>query len=294
MPSINLDLDYWTHPKVTRLVGLLGRGAEVLPIRLWTYCGKYHSDYGALSGYTEQEIEAICGWWGEKGKLIPALLDCGRHIKRSGFLEKTEDGTLIVHNWLKHAGHIEAYKRKSALMVDARRKALEITSSSTSSTTCSSTMAVQGSARQGKAVITDSCGEFGLTADSPPEPAPFLIFQTDGAVREWMLYKAKVAEYKALFPSIDVEFEMRKACQWIKDNPSKRKTAKGMAAFLTNWLSRTQDRSGNGNGFNRPNTQPSVSRVRSRTEAGEYDKAGLLPAATASDAALDGADTPAF
>jgi hypothetical protein len=254
MPSINLDLDYWNHPKVMRLIGLLGRGAEVLPIRLWTYCGKYHSDDGVLSGYSEQEIEAICGWWGEKGKLVPAMLDCGRSLGRPGFIERLDDGSLRVHDWAEHAGHIAAYKRKSSLMSSARWNASSNATSIPSSIPSSNASAVQCSAVQGS-TITDSCGEFGLSADSPPAQEPFLTFQTDGAIREWALYPAKVSEYKALFPSIDVEFEMRKACQWIKDNPSKRKTAKGMPSFLTNWLSRTQDRSGNG--FNRPNTQAS-------------------------------------
>lgn len=59
MASLNLDMDYFGHPKTKRLVGLLGRGAEVLPLRLWCHVGKYHAQDGRLAGYSPQEIEAI-------------------------------------------------------------------------------------------------------------------------------------------------------------------------------------------------------------------------------------------
>lgn len=123
MPSINLDLDYFTHPKTTRLIGLLGRGAEVLPIRLWAYCGKYHSEDGKLAGYTDREIEAVCGWWGEPGKMVDAMIKCGG-IKH-GFLHRDDDGTVLVTNWLEHAGHIVAYRKRSEALNRAKRDKLQ-------------------------------------------------------------------------------------------------------------------------------------------------------------------------
>ena len=99
MPSLNVDLDYFDHIKTRRLVGLLGRGAEVLPIQIWCICGKHHAETGRLAGYSAQEIETLCGWWGEPGKMLEAMV-------QAGFLDY--DGEVYsVHDWIE-MGRIHA------------------------------------------------------------------------------------------------------------------------------------------------------------------------------------------
>lgn len=105
MPYLNLDIDYFTNRKTSRLIGLLGRGAAELPIRLWAYCGKHHPESGSLTGYSAQEIESVVGWWGGSGKMVEAMVSVG-------FLEKTETG-YQVHDWLEHAGHLAAFKKRA-------------------------------------------------------------------------------------------------------------------------------------------------------------------------------------
>ncbi|NOX54233.1 MAG: hypothetical protein GXP27_07275 [Planctomycetes bacterium] len=58
----------------------------------------------------------------------------------------------------------------------------------------------------------------------------------------WHLTRAKLREYQECYPSLDVLAEARKALQWIRDNPARRKTARGMPRFLTNWLNRALER----------------------------------------------------
>lgn len=113
MPSLNVDLDYFEHPKTKRLIGLLGRGAEVLPIRLWCYCGKYHSETGRLTDHAAQEIEAVIGWWGEREVCVKAL-------ERVRFLDLDSEGVYSVHDWLEHGGHIAAFKAKARVMNKVR------------------------------------------------------------------------------------------------------------------------------------------------------------------------------
>lgn len=112
MPSLNLDLDYFDHVKTKRLVALLGRGAEVLPIKLWSYCGKFHAESGRLAGYAAEEIETIAGWWGKPGRCIEALL-------KVGFLERDGDD-LAIHEWTEHEGHIGAFKVRAKKGAAAR------------------------------------------------------------------------------------------------------------------------------------------------------------------------------
>ncbi len=106
MPDINIDVSFPEHRKVKRTVGLLGRGSDVLPIRLWLYCGRQHPDDGKLIGYSEQEIESVCDWWGEKGKMVEVFLAVV-------WLERIENG-FQVHDWLEHQGHLMAYKKRAS------------------------------------------------------------------------------------------------------------------------------------------------------------------------------------
>jgi hypothetical protein len=103
--DLNLNLNYFDHPKTVRLVGILGRDSDVLPIRLWCHCGRHHFEDGRLAGYTADEIEAIIGWRGERGKCVAALC-------KLGFLEQV-DGGYAVHDFLDHNGHIAMLKRRN-------------------------------------------------------------------------------------------------------------------------------------------------------------------------------------
>lgn len=114
MPSINLDLNYFTHPKVIRLVACLGESASLYPLKLWVYVGKYHCEQGMLEAYSKQEIEAVVGWGGESGKCIDELV-------RIGFLEKIENGYL-VHDWKEHSGHLAVYKKRAKSAAKKRWK----------------------------------------------------------------------------------------------------------------------------------------------------------------------------
>ncbi|NLA42476.1 MAG: hypothetical protein GX874_13960, partial [Smithella sp.] len=53
---------------------------------------------------------------------------------------------------------------------------------------------------------------------------------------QWDLTVEKLSEYETTFSDIDIHRELRKARQWLIDNPTKRKTATGMPRFLSGWL----------------------------------------------------------
>lgn len=117
MPSINLDLDYFTHPKTKRLVRLLGRGAEVIPIKIWCFCGRHHPETGILTETSGQEIEAMVGWWGRPGEAVAAMLEIGllELVPSPGVppiqgQAKDDDKSFKVHDWLEWSGHLKRYK----------------------------------------------------------------------------------------------------------------------------------------------------------------------------------------
>lgn len=91
--------------------------------------------------------------------------------------------------------------------------------------------------------------------DSCPKPAapdqtPVLmeIPCVGNGPKTWPLRQGKLDEWTESFPGLDVMGEIRKASQWIRDNPSKAKTFAGMPAFLGRWLSRATDAPAPGRG----------------------------------------------
>lgn len=112
--SINLDSDYPTHPKVYRLIDLLGRSAEILPIRLWCWCAKHHGDGGVSSGLSTQEIETAMRWWGGPGKAVDALF-------QAGFLDKhAKHGHFVIHDWDERNPHAKVYHERAKKAATAR------------------------------------------------------------------------------------------------------------------------------------------------------------------------------
>ena len=57
----------------------------------------------------------------------------------------------------------------------------------------------------------------------------------------WRPTVSKVHEWQATFPVMDLDAQLRLAGQWLKDNPAKRKTERGMHRFLFSWLERAQN-----------------------------------------------------
>ncbi len=66
--------------------------------------------------------------------------------------------------------------------------------------------------------------------------------------QEYPIYQEDIEQYKALYPSVDIEQQLRSMKAWSLSNPTKRKTIKGIKRFINSWLAREQDK---------PHPQPS-------------------------------------
>lgn len=89
-----------------------------------------------------------------------------------------------------------------------------------------------------KKSIEGGCAET-ETASTPPAISMILNDKTYFEVTNEHLIK-----WSALYPSVDVMQELRKMAGWCDANPAKRKTRRGIMAFITAWLSREQDKGG--------------------------------------------------
>jgi len=107
---------------------------------------------------------------------------------------------------------------------------------------------------------SDSSEPPGQVAPEPTVP-PVMVFPTSGKVKTWGMPEALRQTLQDAFPGVEIVSECRRALAWCTANQAKRKTARGMPAFLTRWVSSAQDK---GNAmprqspgrFDRPRTRP--------------------------------------
>lgn len=217
------------HRKFRRLVRALGspilaRGALEL---LWDSCYEAGDDYVG----TAEDIEHAVGWSGEAGLLTQALAEAGAPIG-VGFIERLEgtgEPVYRVHDLWHHAPDYVAKRRRRELERQGKSEP---------------TSPPDGAERRRTLMCLD--GDVRTPSPSPsPSPSPgketsdvFLSFPVVGGGKVWKLIDAQVQEWASLFPNLDVKAEARKALAWITANPGRRKTERGMRAFLVNWLSR--------------------------------------------------------
>lgn len=69
-----------------------------------------------------------------------------------------------------------------------------------------------------------------------------LIFPIKGGEKKiWELPDDLFDEWEKLYPGMDIESQLKKALAWVRTNPTREKTAKGMPKFLLAWLNRAQN-----------------------------------------------------
>ena len=81
------------------------------------------------------------------------------------------------------------------------------------------------------------------TAQSGEEEIEIKLILNTGEL--YPISKEKADRWRELFPSVDVNQELKKMASWLENNPKNRKTKSGILRFCNGWLSRAQDKGGN-------------------------------------------------
>lgn len=112
----------------------------------------------------------------------------------------------------------------------------------------------------------------------PAVAAPALVtFPCSGKPDVWDMTEEHRSEWAAAYPGVDVLGEARKALAWIHANPTKSKTARGMAKFLLGWMGRAQNSSGTWNGRQSTPVQQSLRVGHARAEDFNHTEKGEIP-----------------
>lgn len=176
------------------------------------------------------------------------LEDRPKRIKAAVFpFDEVDVSALLAA--LEHKGFIERYHVDAMALIQIAKFAEHQTphARETASTLPPSKGSAQASPRSpvygnGSDPV---CGNGSDSAEPLTRSTPaFLTFPVVGAVRTWDLPEGHVLELQTHYPNLDVRAECRKALSWAQANAGRRKTAKGMPAFLANWMSRATDRRG--------------------------------------------------
>lgn len=174
------------------------------------------------------ELATLCGATkGQMQKFWPAISKC---------FKQRPDGRWI-HGRLDDERKKQAeYRKKQKDNADrgwqSRRDAMALPSHRSGNALLSSSSSSSPSATPKK--NKDS-------SEASSEPA-LMEFSTVGELQSWFLFPSHVSKWQADFPNVDILGECHRAHAWIDANHSKRKTARGMPAFLVKWFGRAVDR----------------------------------------------------
>lgn len=94
-------------------------------------------------------------------------------------------------------------------------------------------------------VVEDSSVEANASCPEPEAVSGPLVISlplNDGT--EYKVFQNQCHEWAGLYPAVDVMQQLRNMRGWLDSNPSRRKTKRGVKAFINSWLSREQNRGG--------------------------------------------------
>lgn len=216
--------EIWEHHKTIKLCRLvsINKAQAVGHLHgLWHFVLRNAWRNANLEPWGDIEIERACFWEGEKGALVKGL-------REAGFL----DG-FVVHDWIKTASSLvverlyNERRRKNAVKTPQKRRKDAVKSQP------------EESRVEESRVETTTIAQSLAAQATAPEPGIYFPVVGNGS-KEWILNLSKLKEYKQVY-TVDLETEIPKAKQWLIDNPTRRKTAKGMPRFINSWLARAQN-----------------------------------------------------
>jgi hypothetical protein len=78
------------------------------------------------------------------------------------------------------------------------------------------------------------------TSSLVPSDSVIALPLNDGTERA--ISQEEVDHWQSLYPAVDVMQELRKMVGWCEGHPNRKKTKRGVGAFITGWLAKEQDK----------------------------------------------------
>ena len=163
------------------------------------------------------------------------------------FVIPFESGVVVIKHWKIH-NYIQKDRFKSTLHCAEKS---QLHSGDNGSYELIHTECIQNGyildtqVRLGKdSIVKDSIGDIlpgaANTDARPTEPAVVNLMLNDKSL--YPVTQSQIDHWSELYPAVDIKQELLKMQGWLESNPSRRKTKRGINAFITSWLSREQDK----------------------------------------------------
>jgi hypothetical protein len=228
MAWLRVESAFPNHYKVMAAGQSLGRGAVGRVLGLWIVGACY-----AVSHLTDGFVPALVledsRYDRKPDDVIQAMVSVG--------LLHQEQGGYRIHDFNDYNLNAEAVKKKRRADLERKSRGGFRADSTRNSNGFQSDSSGSDTIRHD----TKRCDTKEGDVLAPVTP-PMLTFPTIGAAgKEWHLTKADLDAWNPLYPGVDVFAQCQRALAWVKADPSRRKTAKGMPKFLVGWFNRTVD-----------------------------------------------------
>lgn len=176
-------------------------------------------------------------------KMIGASDDDIRILIGKRYILTFETGIIVIKHWKIH-NYIQSdrfkptsyIEEKSQLTLDEKKSYVEVPQIGNVSKM--DTQVSIGKDRLDKISLDNSKGDANEVDTTPAEIVLTIILNDK---TEYEVTKDYFEEMQNLFPGVDVLSEFRKMKAWAINNPTKRKTRRGINKFIGTWLSSAQD-----------------------------------------------------
>ena len=200
---------------------------------------------GDIGSLDSEEIAIECDWPGDPDRLVDALIE-------TGWLDIHPTHRLVVHDWHEHAPrYVKGIAAKKGGLIETNatqgpRPKVDDPGSTTlggrqpnltKPNLTKPNLTKPNLTKPNQKSTSYSCPE----PESPGSEPAVMTFPVKGKTKTWNLHQAKIDEWREAFSGADVLAELRKARQWLIDNPKRQKTNRGMHSFLFRWLERSQN-----------------------------------------------------
>lgn len=197
--------------------------------RLWMYLITYVDDHGR--GSADAELLKGLVFPRRKGvteKQIQTALDSLANTGMVILYEYDGEPYFYFPNWDKH----QRIQNKHSKFPDPPEESLSP----------SLTVSHRESPLESNPTIIQSESNPTINSTESQAPAVLTLPLVDGS--DYPITQDDIDEWSDAFPNVDVLQQLKAMKLWLKDNPTKKKTQKGIRRFVTNWLDKEQNRGG--------------------------------------------------
>ncbi|MEM7828703.1 MAG: hypothetical protein QW561_05115 [Candidatus Aenigmatarchaeota archaeon] len=249
--DIRIKTTFPHHIKTRKLIKKLGFKGFYGLICLWCYAA-VNKPNGCLDGMSPEDIAIAADWDEDPETFVDSLVRCG-------FLEKTDGGVFALHDWDEHNAYAAHAHLRSEV---ARQNALKRWQKRIKDMP----VACQSHAN----CMPIACQSDAPTPTPTPTPSPFptpfptpfpnsidshvsctqsesdfvpsnskIIFSEKDMT--FLNLEPYIGKWQDAYPAVDVIQELKAMAAWVASQPRTR-WKKDWRRFITNWLSREQDK----------------------------------------------------